>query len=166
MKMLKFLDKHLEEVIMGIFLTIIIAAMLLQIFCRYVLNDSLSWSEELCRYCYIWLMFLAFSFSISQNSDLRVDVLINMLPAAVRKIADFIDLIICLAITGFLFYHSFGTVAAVVQSRELSVSLHLPMQYIYAASVVGYGLGTVRYIQRIIRFFSPVKAEDKEEKAV
>lgn len=165
MKIIKFLDKHLEEVVMGILLTIIIVSMVLQIFFRYVLNDSLSWTEELCRYCYIWLMFLAFSFSISQNSDLRVDVFVNMLPNALHRIVDLIGLVICLAVTGFLFYHSFGTVSAVMQTGETSVSLHLPMQYVYAASVVGYGLGTLRYIQRIILLFIPQKSNDTEETA-
>lgn len=162
MKVLKFLNRHLEEMIMGIFLTIIIAAMVLQIFFRYVLNDSLSWSEELCRYCYIWLMFLAFSFSVSQKSDLRVDVFLNMLPATARRVADLVGLIICLAITGFLFYHSFETVSAVMQTGETSVSIHLPMQYVYVASVVGYGLGTFRYIQRIIQLLAPAKTNDTE----
>lgn len=53
MKVIKFLDRRLEEVILVLLLSCIVVIMLCQIVCRYVLNDSLSWSEEFCRYCYI-----------------------------------------------------------------------------------------------------------------
>ena len=156
MKTLKFLDKHLEEFIMVLLLSSIVVIMLFQIIRRYIFNDSLSWSEEFCRYCFIWMMFVAFSYSARLGSDLRVDALIGMLPQGCRNIIEIINLILCIMVAGFLFYHSFGTVAA-------SVALKLPMQYVYAASVVGYGLGTVRYIQRLVLFILGLKKSPAEE---
>lgn len=153
MKALKILDNHLEEFLMVLTMVGIVIIMLFQIIRRYVFNDSLSWSEEFCRYCYIWMMFLAFAYTARLGTDLRVDALIGMLPAKGRAIMDLINLILCVAISGFLFYHSFGTVAAVIKTGETSVALHLPMYYVYAASVVGYGLGTARYIQQVVLFF-------------
>ncbi|MCI9026589.1 MAG: TRAP transporter small permease [Lawsonibacter sp.] len=150
MKVLKFLDRHFEEILMVLSLTCIIVVMLFQIVRRYVFNNSLTWSEEFCRYCYIWMMFVAFSYSIHLKADLRVDAVVSLLPQGVKAVLELITLLICLAITGFLFYHSFGTVAAVVKTGEKSAALHLPMQVVYTASVVGYGCGTLRYIQRLI----------------
>ena len=98
------------------------------------------------------MMFVAFSYSARLGSDLRVDALIGMLPQGCRNIIEIINLILCIMVAGFLFYHSFGTVAGVMETGEASVALKLPMQYVYAASVVGYGLGTVRYIQRLVLF--------------
>lgn len=157
MKTLKFLDKHLEEFIMVLLLSSIVVIMLFQIIRRYIFNDSLSWSEEFCRYCFIWMMFVAFSYSARLGSDLRVDALIGMLPQGCRNIIEIINLILCIMVAGFLFYHSFGTVAGVMETGEASVALKLPMQYVYAASVVGYGLGTVRYIQRLVLFILGLK---------
>lgn len=73
------------------------------------------------------------------------------------------NLILCIMVAGFLFYHSFGTVAGVMETGEASVALKLPMQYVYAASVVGYGLGTVRYIQRLVLFILGLKKSPAEE---
>ena len=151
MKTLKFLDKHLEEFIMVLLLSSIVVIMLFQIIRRYIFNDSL------CRYCFIWMMFVAFSYSARLGSDLRVDALIGMLPQGCRNIIEIINLILCIMVAGFLFYHSFGTVAGVMETGEASVALKLPMQYVYAASVVGYGLGTVRYIQRLVLFILGLK---------
>ena len=49
MKAVKWLDKHLEEVILVLLLSLIVLVMLYQIVMRYVFNDSLTWSEEFCR---------------------------------------------------------------------------------------------------------------------
>ena len=106
MKTLKFLDKHLEEFIMVLLLSSIVVIMLFQIIRRYIFNDSLSWSEEFCRYCFIWMMFVAFSYSARLGSDLRVDALISMLPQGCRNIIEIINLILCIMVAGFLFYHS------------------------------------------------------------
>ena len=103
MKTLKFLDKHLEEFIMVLLLSSIVVIMLFQIIRRYIFNDSLSWSEEFCRYCFIWMMFVAFSYSARLGSDLRVDALIGMLPQGCRNIIEIINLILCIMVAGFLF---------------------------------------------------------------
>ena len=108
MKTLKFLDKHLEEFIMVLLLSSIVVIMLFQIIRRYIFNDSLSWSEEFCRYCFIWMMFVAFSYSARLGSDLRVDALIGMLPQGCRNIIEIINLILCIMVAGVLFYHKKG----------------------------------------------------------
>lgn len=42
--------------------------MLLQVFCRYVLNASLSWSEELTRLLFVWLTFLGFGLAAQRDA--------------------------------------------------------------------------------------------------
>lgn len=56
MKILRKIDDKLETVILSVLVAAIVLVMLLQIICRYVLNNSLIWSEEFCRYCYIYFM--------------------------------------------------------------------------------------------------------------
>lgn len=163
MKAVKWLDKHLEEVILVLLLSLIVLVMLYQIVMRYVFNDSLTWSEEFCRYCFIWFMFVGFSYSIRFDLDLRVDAIVNLLPVAVKKGISAVGLLMCLALTSYLFIHSFQTVAGVIKTGETSTGLHLPLKFIYAASVVGYGLGTVRYIQRIVMLFTSKKEKGDAE---
>ncbi len=45
-----------------------------QVFCRYVLNASLFWSEELARYMLVWLSFLGATVAYYRNLHPGVDV--------------------------------------------------------------------------------------------
>lgn len=150
MKIIKWLDKHLEESILMILLGSIVVVMLYQIVRRYIFNSSLSWSEEFCRYCFIWFMFVANSFSIKLRSDLRVDAVLSALPGGVRKVVDFADLLISFLLTLFLFKCSFTTVAYVMSTGEKSVGLQLPMYVVYLSMPIGFGMSVVRYIQRAV----------------
>ena len=52
-KILCGLDEYLEEVLLVILLAAMAVIMGVQVFCRYALSMSLTWSEELTRYLFI-----------------------------------------------------------------------------------------------------------------
>ena len=59
MKLVKWLDKHLEEILLVALLFVMMIIMGIQILARYALGNSLSWSEEITRFCFIWTGFLS-----------------------------------------------------------------------------------------------------------
>ena len=52
MKILKLIDEYLEMSICVVLMIAIAVILGLQVFMRYVMQDSLSWSEELSRYMF------------------------------------------------------------------------------------------------------------------
>lgn len=71
--MLKKLEKNFEEIILMTLLVLMSIVLGLQIVARYVFNNSLSWSEELVRYLFIWSTFLGIPYSIKKGISIRVD---------------------------------------------------------------------------------------------
>ena len=61
-KVFFFLNDSLEEFLMVASLILMTLIMGIQVFSRYVLGASLSWSEELTRYIFVWAGFLSVSF--------------------------------------------------------------------------------------------------------
>jgi TRAP-type C4-dicarboxylate transport system permease small subunit len=58
-----------------------------QVFCRYILNSSLFWSEELARYMLVWLSFFGATVAYYRNLHPGVDALTSRLSVAKRRIS-------------------------------------------------------------------------------
>ena len=160
-RFIKLLDDHLEEWMLILLECAIVLVMLLQIVRRYVFNASLTWSEEFCRYCFIWFMFIGYSYSIYEKIDLRMDAVLNILPEKMRTFVVRFGLMFCFALTVLLFGNSFKAVAYVMKTGERSTGMHLPMSVVYASMIVGFGMAVIRYIQRIIEEFRGKGGEKK-----
>lgn len=53
MRIVKWLERNLEEILLFVMLCAMVLIMGIQITARYVFSSSLSWSEEITRYLFI-----------------------------------------------------------------------------------------------------------------
>ena len=68
----------------GMSMTVIVAV---QVFFRYVLNQSLFWSEELARYLLVWLSFLGASVAYRRKAHPGIDILQAKMPVKLQQLA-------------------------------------------------------------------------------
>ena len=69
---------------LGFSMAILVAV---QVFCRYILNASLFWSEELARYMLVWLSFFGATVAYYRNLHPGVDALTSRLSASKQRIS-------------------------------------------------------------------------------
>jgi TRAP-type C4-dicarboxylate transport system permease small subunit len=118
----------------------------LQFFTRYVLNDSLSWTEEIARYGLIWITYIGAVMVTRRNNHIAVMLLPNLLPAwGGRVLLAVVDLV-TLGFVGLLAYFSTQIVGR-MHVQRMSV-VDLPMSYVYAGVVLGCILMLARQAQR------------------
>src|SRR5262245_13306058 len=67
----------------------------LQFFTRYVLNDSLAWTEEIARYGLMWVVFIGGIMVTRRNTHIAVELLSNVMkPGTARSaLLAFVDLV-------------------------------------------------------------------------
>jgi TRAP-type transport system small permease protein len=108
----------------------------LQVFNRFVLNQSLSWSEEFMVYANVWMVFLAVPVGYKRGKHIGMDLFVQGLPAQVRQVmalaVDFLWLVLATAI---VFY---TTVIMGVASNQYSPAMNIRMDHIYLGLVVGW----------------------------
>ena len=79
--------------VLGVSMT---ATVILQVFCRYVLNHSLFWSEELARYLLVWLTFIGATVAYHRNMHPGVDLVFKRLDRKnrerIRRLVDLVSL--------------------------------------------------------------------------
>lgn len=105
---------------------------------RYVLNDSLVWSEELARYLFIWIVFLGGAIGVRERSHIAVDVL-RVRPGSRSRLAlERLAQAATLAFAALLVVPGWRFVQ--VGMSNYSPALEIPMGLVYLAPVVGGGL--------------------------
>lgn len=80
---LRRLDHGLTSVVRaGAILTaiVMISSLILGVFYRYVLDNALTWSEEVAMFCFSWLTFLAAALMVRENGHVRVELIASILP--------------------------------------------------------------------------------------
>lgn len=123
------------KILSAVFLLLVIAASFIQVFTRYVMNDSLVWTEELARYAFIWLTMCGAGVASKNGTHAAVDFIARKFtgPAMVahRAVMSVAILVLC----SLLIFQSVRLLGVV--SSQLSPAMRLPMSYVYAAVPVG-----------------------------
>lgn len=135
-KLFDIVEKTLLWLSSAMFLFIVVIT-LVQVFFRYVLNDALSWSEELTRIIFIWMTFLCGAVAINQTRHMRVDTFINLLPERGKLMANIFVHILLAIFMVVLTLKGFEMVDKT--SRIVTGALRWPRSVFFLPLVLGGG---------------------------
>lgn len=144
---------------LGVFLmTILFISCLLQVFTRYVLNNSLSWTEEISRYSFVWVSLIGAVLATSQKAHCVVTVLDGVFKGRSKQIQQ-IFIMVCILLGGLVMLTQ-GIKMVQATIKTLSVHLKIPMGYVYlAVPVSGFGI-TVHALVSLLGYFLPQAKEE------
>ena len=116
----------------GVSTAIVMTVMIfLQVIYRYVLGDSLSFSEELARYMFIWSVAMRSALALRTRSHIGVEILVERLPETISSQARIVANVLNLTFFGLLIWYGFEMVFETMDQE--SAALELPMGYVYLA---------------------------------
>jgi TRAP-type transport system small permease protein len=128
------IDRGVELLVAAVFGVIVVIA-LLQVFHRFALNSSLSWSEEAQIFGHIWIVFLGIPIAYRRGAHLYIETFCDMLPRRPRAL---FNLAVELTWAAFaLSLMVLGSMVARIAHLQSSPGLEVPMSYPYAGMVVG-----------------------------
>jgi TRAP-type C4-dicarboxylate transport system permease small subunit len=128
-------------------MTVIIA---LQVFFRYVLNDALSWTEEIARYLMIWICFLGSAMALKYGEHISVTFLQDRFPPRLRQV---VGLTMGLAVLGFFLLGTWEGVLMTLQvADQQAPATWISMAWAYACIPVGCSFMTIHTLLNLIRF--------------
>lgn len=74
--------------LMVVAMTIIISS---QVFCRYFLNFTPGWTEEVSKLLLVWITCIGFSVGVYKGLHLSIEIFVKNLPKVVKQVIYFID---------------------------------------------------------------------------
>jgi len=155
--MLKKLDDHFEEALIVLLMAVMTVLIVVQIFMRYVVQESLTWSEELARYVFVWATYLGVAYGVKKNAHICVEAATMYLPARVKAVVYLVAQFIFLLFAALVVKEGFVLSMKIFKFGQSSAALGMPMGIIYLAPTVGFALVFIRLIQNIVAGFKRLK---------
>ncbi|SHF47705.1 TRAP-type C4-dicarboxylate transport system, small permease component [Desulforamulus putei DSM 12395] len=166
MGLLRKIDKHLEEYLLSFLLSTTVILIAVQVFMRYVMHASPSWTEELARYLFIWMVYIGISYGVKMQRHIKVDAIMLILPFKAQKYLLIFSNILFIVFCVFIIQQGTAVAMNLLSFGQTSPALSIPMGYIYMASPIGFSLAIIRLVQNIVVIVSELKGLNQENNIV
>lgn len=119
------------------------------VFFRYVLNNSLSWSDELVRYLFVWFSLMGSALVLREREHIRVEYFVEKLPPRIRRRID------AAMAAGVCLFHAALCILGILWMWEtrgaVTSALQWPLNWFFYAALpvssalsLGYGVRRLR----------------------
>ena len=122
-----------------------------QVFWRYVLGHSLTWSEELLRYLFIWIVLAGAPTGVPSGAHVSFDMLRKIIPDRFKRAYEV--LINILILLGFLFMTIWGLPYALSNFDHYSPAMGINFGWVILAVPVGGIIGIIYTLHTIYMQF-------------
>jgi len=141
------LYENFEKYFSAFLMTLMVFCLGAQVFFRFILNASLTWSEELSRFTFVWLVYMGALLGTKERIHIRVTATHLLFPKGFRRwlfvLADTIWF------TGNIFfaYQGILQVKHLLRFTYISPALQFNMAFIYAIVPAGFILMNYRILE-------------------
>lgn len=116
------------------------AVVVLQVFCRYVLNASLPWPEEAAQFLFVWSVFLGMALLTYRERHIAISLFVPKMSARLRaRHAVFLRLVNVIACV-ILVVHGIDFMN---RAMQVLPALRVPLRYLFMAVPAGGVIGLV-----------------------
>jgi TRAP-type C4-dicarboxylate transport system permease small subunit len=112
----------------------LLAIILWQIFCRFILQISAYWVEEIIRLSFVWMIFLGATIACKNGTHLALDMLTSILTIRIRFILQIFVLLFMLATEAFILWGSIWYFIRCI--GKVAITLPIPANCVYISGPI------------------------------
>ncbi|MDR1508398.1 MAG: TRAP transporter small permease [Synergistaceae bacterium] len=150
----KFLN-NFEEYFVVWAMALMTVLVFCQVVMRYIFSNSLSWSEELARFIFMWLSWVGASYAVKERSHFRVEMFANLMKGRRRKKFELLILAVWFAFSVNMVWLGTQLMIFLIETGQISAAMEIPMSWVYASVPVGCALMSVRLVVEIVKILKP-----------
>ena len=139
----------IENAVIILGLSAMFLILLAQVIMRYVFSRPLTWSEEAARFIFVYVSFIGISYAYRQKGHIRMEVVVNLFPQAVRRGLEVLINLGTIALFCYMIPFSFRFIG--IQAGVKATATHIPMIIVYTALPLGMALSCVRLLISSLR---------------
>ncbi|RAK14106.1 TRAP-type C4-dicarboxylate transport system permease small subunit [Anoxybacillus vitaminiphilus] len=142
MKKLNKLANDILNVLMVLTLAMMCILVFGNVVLRYIFNSGITWSEEMSRFLFIWMIFLGAIGALKDNDHLGVDTLLKKLPLSAKRVVFILSNLIVLYVLWIVLDGSWKITT--INMNSTAPATGLPIAYVYGIGIVmSIGMGII-----------------------
>ncbi len=98
--------KNLDAYFAGFMFAVTLVIVIVNVFTRYLIDYVIPWGEEVATSCFVYTVFIGAAWCLRTRQHAGVDLLVDRLPGAARKVVHLITDIIILVLNSYITYLS------------------------------------------------------------
>ncbi len=142
-------DYSLEDYVSFIIFWVLGVVVFAQFFSRYVMNDSIAWTEEIARYLLIAVAFAGAPIAVRKNTHIHVEFFYRFINRPLARM--FSTVVDVLRIVFFSYASLISFKIIKLMKAQYMTSINVSMSVIYWIVFAGFVLMTFRAIQVLVR---------------
>ena len=147
MRLLRWIDRHLEESVCCTALVVIFVCVFAQVVARYVFGVALRWSEETAAIAMVWAVYTGAALCVRERFHIRIVVCVKLLPEAFGKWVIVLADILFAAFCVLMIRVGWDFLAVAWRFPSTSPSLGINQFWPQTIVVIGYALMLARILQ-------------------
>ncbi|MCI6674702.1 MAG: TRAP transporter small permease [Spirochaetaceae bacterium] len=144
----KDLLDNFELYIGGVFISVTVAIVIMNVFTRYCLHFTYFWSEEISVACFVWTIFLGAAGAFKQKRLMGVDIVMQMTKGLWKNIFSLVNAILVTIISLWMCVMSFFYVKA---STKVTAALEVSYRLITVSIVISFALMSVYAVVGLVQ---------------
>lgn len=144
------IDRNSERWLLLTFYALIILTVAIEVIRRFVLNYSSVWGEELARYAFIYMTWIAAAAAVRDRAHIRIDVLVNLGGPRMQRLAWWFSDIATLVLAVWALWLSVSPVLTSLEFGSVTPGLRVSQAVFLAAIPIGFLLVVSRVIQTML----------------
>ncbi|MDD3252635.1 MAG: TRAP transporter small permease [Lachnospiraceae bacterium] len=128
-KISKYMGICIEKILF-VLMIVLVAITFLQVLSRFVFKIPVSWSQEVVKLCFVWIIFLGSAIAVKEETHLTLDMLTALLPEKLQKIVRIIILLLMLLCAGILLYGGSKYCANCIGKTMITLPFPANIQYV------------------------------------
>ena len=145
--LINLINDKFEEFLLVSSLFFSVMLIFAQVVMRYIFRNSISWSEEMARYLFVWQAWIAASFATKHSRHINLDIVVNRCSPQGKEVLFWLAHFTWLAFTLFMTWKSADLTRVVFARKTISAAMQIRMGWVYLAVPVGCALMSFRLIQ-------------------
>lgn len=148
--MMKNLVNRIDDVIATVALIGILAITIVNVFCRFILNEPFAWAEEVSIGLFVWLVFIGISSAMKREGHIGVDYFVEKLPRPLKIVAIVVRAAAIYFVLIFMFVY-LGYDLMAQASSKLTPVLGISYQWIDLAVPLGGILTAYHFSRQLLK---------------